>query len=424
VLDIGVTAIVEQTSLYVNATFAQPALRVQGAAVGIVVFSLAVVVVLVGLSRAYVRDRVIEWTWLDIGMASIVPLAVVGAAIGLVNANKPVFIVGDTYKLLVVSAAYCVVRVTCRHRHEAEKLFVGIAVLALAVGVLQAVKILSRLAEGAQLNGVGAPPLIGLAGALAATALWQTSWRRRWATATALAAMLLLTFLSMTRGLWVVMAVMVLAAVLAAPHAMVRRAGPPFLLTALLMATLVAVPTPVSAQLQNRLSEVTRQGPAVATLMPPADLVSSLDERRWEIQDSLVELSRHGMVAAVFGRGSGAEYPTALDRIEDTSDEGHRHQIHVTWVSVLYRHGILGLLVLVGVLSAAAIGLLRAVRRAGGFGPDLTGIVLLGLGLWLLGAAIDLTDAYGFFGDVAWGVLLAVTALVSSRMQLPSEAVA
>lgn len=417
-LDVAARAALERSPLYVDATFSQPALRVQGVLVGALVLGL-VIPVLAGRLWLGPPLRLARLDWL---VLALVPLVAMSALVGALAGHKIVFVAGDTYKGLVVPASYFVVRLTAARSEDYSKLLSAVAAVSLAVTALAAVEIARRVIIGESLSGVGAPPLLALSVVLAALVVWDGVPRRRMAAASAVAGTLLaLNLLSLTRGLWVATALMLAVAIAMSPARMVLRLGGPVAAIFLAGVLLTHSGSGVGDQFEQRLRDLNGTAPTLVTLDPPADPVTSIDERAWEARDATAELRRHGFVAALFGLGAGAEYPTALERIEDTSDEGFRHQIHVTWVSVLFRQGSVGLCVFGAVLACAALLLTRR-RKARRPGRDASQVGRVTLALWLPASVLLLTNAYGFFGEVTWGVVLAIVLGLATEDAEPETA--
>jgi hypothetical protein len=401
---VGIRTILEQTSLYVDATYSQPALRVEAVVVGTAVFAaLAFVVYRQLRSRSWSSLLWVQPALLDRLVLALVLVAIGGAVIGLINGNKWLFVAGDTYRILVVPAAYFAIRLSAARSDAWRSLLIGAFAVGLGVALVQCVKIPERLANGQFLNGVGAPPLITLAVLLAALAFATLSRRRLALVCAMYLAVSSLILLSLTRGLWIVAIVMTAAAVvLGRTRGVIRILLPTAAVTAVAAGLIVSSTTIVGQQLHARLADVSGQQ-RTSSLLPAPD-GTSVDERRIEANDAIADEQTHGVVAFVIGRGSGAEYATALPRIETTSGDGHRHQIHVTWVSLIYRYGAIGLALVLGIIGVASRLSIRALR--GSRGEERTAPAALCL--WLLGTTLALTNAYGFLGELSWGIFLAV----------------
>jgi hypothetical protein len=405
-LEAGVRTVLEQTSLYIDATYSQPALRVQGVLLGLAIGGFLIV----ALIASRKRERKLEVGLLDFLVGGVLLLALIGAVVGLVLGHKPVFIVGDTYKLLVIPATYFAVRLLAKTQADYEQLFLGVAGVGLGTTLLLMVEIAMRVTSGGQLNGVGAPPLFVLAGALAVVVVLPLRDPRRLYVSLVVIWVLGLNLLSMSRGVWLVSLAMLLAATMVAPIRVTRGALlPAAIVGAVVVALATAFPTALSTEFEGRVRDLTGSRTQVVTLLPPGYPITSVDERIWEVKDSMSAVAQAGPAGVMLGRGAGAEYETALGAIEGTSSPGQRHQIHVTWVSVLHRHGALGLALLVGILGTSVLWLVRDARRSESPVSRLT-MPSLTLLLWVIGSVIILTDAYGFFGEVSWGVALAMTA--------------
>lgn len=409
-LDIGLGAALEKTSLYVNATYSQPALRAQGAAMGFTLLVTLVGAIIWGLFKG----SPIKATPLDRLVAGLGGLALLCAAVGAARGNQLVFIAGDTYRILVVVGAYGIVRILACEVEDGTRVVVALGTVAACATALQAVEVVRIILGAGNLNGAGHPPLILLAILLALVATGSLTHRRmRWC-GLAVVAVVGMCALSLTRGIWVATAVAVAVALSCRAGASTIRVARYVLLPGVVVAVVAsiavgAVSPGVAAQFSARVDEL-RGDDGVVTLQPAMDTVSSVDERLWEVRDSVDFLWELGPTAWALGAGLGGEYPTALDRIENTSREGQRHQIHVTWVSVLFRQGVLGLGYLVVLLVSIGVVLVRAAIRQ----PDgVEAWVPLALLIWLSAEVLALTNAYGLFGQVAWGICLGAIGTMS-----------
>ena len=398
-----VPSVLEHTSLYGDATHSQPALRVAAVFVGVASAGALGWVVL----RSGIRWSELRWTTLDRVVGLLVVLALVGAAVGLARGSKASFLLGDTYRALIVPVVYLIVRLLATGERERMAVLKVMVAVGVGLGVVQVAEIAERLRDDAFLSGVGAPPLIVLAWLLAVLATRPLGPRALPALIAGMGAFAALNLLSLTRGLWVVTAVMAaVAAVVGGTRSLTRIGAPALALCGVVFVLGATETTVVGRQIHQRVVENRFPSGTQATLLPPVNVRTSFDERETEANDAMREWLDHGAPAVAFGLGSGAEYPTPLPEVEDTSSPGQRHQIHITWISLLVRYGVLGLALAVAVIGLALALSIRAFRESDGERR----VLALTLLLWLVGSSVAVTNAYGFLGDVPWAVVLALVA--------------
>ena len=141
--------------------------------------------------------------------------------------------------------------------------------------------------------------------------------------------------------------------------------------------------------------------------------VGSFSQRVTEAEDSVGALWSAAPLTLITGRGAGALYRSRLDPDQTQGvPAGQRHHIHITWVSVLYRHGILGLIAVLVVVGGVLVAAVRLCRRVEGPGERLVAGSLL---IWLAVGAMGAFFAYGVLGELKWAVALG---LVSAMTRL------
>lgn len=409
-IDVATREVLQRSALFTDATFSQPALRAQGALTGVAVM-LALAYLLLR-RRADVLAALAARDTLSRVVFAMVPAAVFFALVGFLRGNDLVFVVGDTYKVLVVPAVFLVTAVCVRGgaglRKRVLALYVVVAALAAA---LLAGTFAGAIAEGRSTFGLGAPPTVLLASLVAFLAVAPRRSRRMTLVAcAALLVLLVMALLSLSRGYWIVAAGSLLAGAVLAPRELRVRG----VLVLVIMGFAVAGASMVLprdsyvvTQVRARVDDLTGRTTGPPTMVPPKDVVNSVDERRWEVSDALTHQWREGgWPAEIVGMGSGAEYPTALPRIEGTSRAGYRHQLHVTWVTAWFRWGLAGFALLVAAVAAACLAAARGLR--GSSGSDR--ILWATLVIWFVVSAVGLVNAYGFFGEISWAVMLGLAA--------------
>ena len=265
------------------------------------------------------------------------------------------------------------------------------------------------LLGGDSTYGNGSPSLLLLVFLVLSLALvWNSaSLFRQLGAVSAVLCVLVLSFLSLYRASWLVTA----AAILLIAIAFTRQALVAYakLVGLASVLALLAVAAPIShdviseigAQVDQRFTDLTGSSGA-----PQDGMTSSVEERRIEIQDSLADLYDSRPLAYFIGRGSGAEYPTVLYVPDPTTEPGFRHQIHFTWVSVLYRSGAVGLVIVVALVVLANWAAWRGLSRVGRHGHRRVAWAVVAV--WVTTSTIGLSTAYGLVGELVWGVMLGI----------------
>lgn len=419
VLDSMSREIIFRTPLYKNATLSQPALRLQGAIVGVGIMLLATYAAIERLRARGNSFPRFAFEWAATGMLGV---AVIGAVVGYVNRHQTVYVLGDTYRLLVVPLT-CFATVVLVPNLKAALRVLDWLVLTGAVGaVLLAAQSFEAIAHGESTYGKGVPSLFVLVYFLVALSQRNARWCQNFLLAVAVLGVLVLMFLSLVRTAWLVAVLAIACVTVIFPRRLSSVLAQLVLGGAIVFALLFLLYRPFTTKVAPSIrAEVVQRIDDFRGLDNTGDSdigSSSADERRIEVQDAIADLSAGGSFAFVVGRGSGAEYPTVLPTVDPTTRPGHRHQIHVTWVSALYRTGLAGLTILVVLvltaISTAWRGLKVARRHAGALRAQAV------LASWITASAVALTSVYGLIGEPIWGIALGLLGVVTrSRLTVP-----
>jgi hypothetical protein len=413
VLDTTSREIIFRTPLYENATLSQPALRLQGAIVGVGIILLAAYAA-IRCVRARVRvfpRFVFEWA-----AASMIALAATGALVGFANRNETVYVLGDTYKLAVVPLTCFATITLVPDLKAALRVITWVVVTGAAGALLLAGQYFESIVKGQSTYGKALPSLFVLIYLLVVLGERRERWQKTLILTTAAGSVLALVFLSLIRTGWIVAAIATGCVTALFPRRLVKiLAG--LIVAATVFAGLVFVAArPVETKVASSLYAEVAQRVSDLRGLDRTEVAgtvgaSSAGERRIEVEDSLADLTAAGPVAFIVGRGNGAEYPTVLPVVDPTTEPEHRHQIHVTWISALYRTGIPGLVILVALVAGAIGTAWRGLKIARGDTRAFRGQAILAS--WITASAVGLTSVYGLIGEPIWGIALGLLGVMT-----------
>jgi hypothetical protein len=432
-VDVVSREILFRTPLYQDAAFSQPAIRLQGAITGLAVF-LALMYVIVRIAKVPGRAVRFPGSAFEFALVLLLPLAVIGFIVGYFEGNQLSYLLGDTYRLgLVPCISFIVVQLTAT-RAAALRVLVAFAIAGALSSSLVLIGDVRALAACASAYARGEPNLLLLVVILAAlgSRVFTTHDWRFYALAAVGGLTLFLSFVSLGRTSWGTSVLVLLLTLLVFRTAALRGLLAVGAFAAVAIG-LVLLPLPICARPAEpqatsgptgsespapteRTTHVTAPPLAVQLEQRVGDLVrgnaessseaisaSSLVVRKVEADEAIRDLARLGPVGFITGRGNGAEFPSSLPIVDPTTRPGQHHQIHVTWVSVLYRNGLLGLSVVLFLVVAALRTAWRALvvsRR-----QRLDVVASVAIAMWLLASTVALTTVYGLIGDFSWGVV-------------------
>lgn len=262
----------------------------------------------------------------------VVVVAVLGAAIGVLRANNPSYIVSDTLRLALTAFGIAIGAVVDKRWLQSFIMLSGATIVVIDIAVLSAYA--ARLA-GSGYQRLGGGSILGLSFALMLIA--SPDLRRRRIGFCVLSLESILIVLSLGRGVWAATAVVGLLAMVIFDREVKKR------LVALgAIMVILAMVLPIE---QSSATDAVRRR-LETTVVQQRD-ETSIAHRLGEIDSALATL-RQLPGGSLVGGGSGATYQELTG--ETT------HHIHSSPVSVYFRHGIIGALSL-ATLCAFALGM-------------------------------------------------------------------
>ncbi|MCQ5374774.1 MAG: hypothetical protein NO515_07190 [Candidatus Methanomethylicia archaeon] len=130
-----------------------------------------------------------------------------------------------------------------------------------------------------------------------------------------------------------------------------------------------------------------------------------------EVVDSLAFLRSAGGITWVIGMGAGAEFPVQIGSGSTSllSASGWNHQIHVTPIALLFRHGLLGVLVFYGMLASMLSKGMRFLKRGPGVDQTAADIAVVQLlVVWLIIQLVYGILINTLIGDITFPIFLAL----------------
>jgi O-antigen ligase/polysaccharide polymerase Wzy-like membrane protein len=418
-LDAFSREVIFRTPLYLNAAFSQPALRLQGLIVGVALLTLSAHVFRLRWLSGRLRFPILKFELLAVAMLGV---AVIGAIVGLFYRNQWSYVVGDSYRLLVVPLAAFLTVELVRDVSAVRSVLIAYVLAAAFGSLLLGFDAARAVASGVSTYGLGVPSLLLLVFLLVTLTMQARTVQQQILVAANTTFVLLLSLVSLVRTSWGLTALAVGFVAIIQPRRALPRVAVVGAMTAVILgAVLLARPgsdgnvTAIIDQAGRRLGDALDPRLAPEQTMPGSSVLmlsSSLDLRRVEVREALTDLATAGPLAFLTGRGSGAEYPSALPIVDPTTKPGFRHQIHMTWVSILYRSGLIGFVLVVALVAlvtwTAWNGLARAIR---GGSPDKP--LWAVIAVWMTVSAVGLTTVYGLIGDLTWGVMIGLLGVLA-----------
>lgn len=414
--DGGVSELVVSSPLYQNATFSQAALRAQAL---LVAAALLCALWLALFDRAHALPALGRLKPFEVGIVALAPLAVTGALVGLLMHNDLVYLAGDSYRLAIVPFAWLMVVWLVRDRRGIRAVLVALVLVALLGLLFSLWRLAAAFANGTTTYGIGisSAPLLVIVGLLLLTFKKLSPARTVLVTSTVVLA-LALNVLSLSRNQMLGALVAIVAFAVLVGRRGARALGT-LAVSAVVAGLLAATFVPgVAAQFDGIVGAAQRRIEAITQdVSGTSETENSISERGTEARDSFADLQSFGIVGVMVGRGTGAVFPTGLDPAGAQGvPAGFRHHIHITWASVLYRSGLVGLMVIVLLVAGAIVEAWRGARRARA--PD-DALMWSTVALWLVVTAVALNFAYGLIGEFVWAIMLG---LLSSLARLDRQA--
>ena len=416
VFDGGVSELVVSSPLYQNATFSQAALRLQAV---FVAAALLCALLLALFDRGHALPALGRLKPFEVAIVALAPLAAAGALVGLLMHNDLVYLVGDSYRLAIVPFGWLMVVWLVRDRRGIRAVLLSLVLVALLGLLFSLWRVLEAFAGGTTTYGigVGSAPLLVIVGLLVLTYKTLSPARTALVTSTVVLA-LTLNLLSLSRNQMLGALVAIVAFAVLVGRRGARALGV-LAVSAVAAGLLAVVAIPgVATQLDGMVDAAQRRVQAIGQdVGGTSPTENSISERGTEARDSFADLQREGVVGVFVGRGTGALFPTGLNPAGAQGvPAGSRHHIHITWASVLYRSGLVGLIVLALLVLGAITEAWRGARRARG--PD-DALMWGTVALWLVVTAVALNFAYGLVGELVWAIMLG---LLSSLARLDRQA--
>ncbi|HEY76421.1 MAG TPA: hypothetical protein G4O00_09610 [Thermoflexia bacterium] len=400
----------------------QRELRVFGVLVGFVVVVAAVLSLPIFFARLQ-RGR-LSLTRYDVWNIMLpAVVGVLGFVVGWVRGNDLGYLLSDTYKLLVVSAAYFISLVNVRGEEEARLVF-GVLIALVAFQQLLDVVLFGlrwrlagkmvRVADQFWVNKLLLLPFLGVA----LGARLSKSQLMRYGSA--LVVTMLSVFVSMYRTALIVGGVLLLLAVpLRKCPRLVRNLVAIAILVLFISAFLISLLRAggLGGQMVWKLGKVFDAFRTRLESMGVTD--TSMEVKLVEIQSVLREFRTNGtLLEWLGGFGAGAQYGASeVSRVsagflrweQMFGPSGQVHHIHNFFFAALFRYGLTGILLLLVLFLQISIALSMWQKRVRGT-PSWS--IMRSILLYWVGTLLVLNLFPFFWGDVNWGVLLALASVI------------
>ena len=165
--------------------------------------------------------------------------------------------------------------------------------------------------------------------------------------------------------------------------------------------------------------------PAQPAEQPKVLSFSTVGERREEVRESRDWLLRGSfpldVVRVVFGVGQGAQYAAPrLPALDTRSKPGFRHHIHLTYMGIVLRSGLVGLAAFLAALGLLFVVAIRAIRTMAPASWDgvAARVVLAALVLF----SLEMVTGFVFVGTMEGGVVAAAALALAVRTANTIEA--
>lgn len=418
--DAAVKLVIFNSPLFENTTFSQPALRAHALMLGT---GVALALVVVALDRRTNLGALRPLQPWEQALTALGLLCVPAAAVAAIFGNDLLFTVGDTYRLALVPLVWLLYSLVL-NSFKAIELVLKMHLLVAVIGIIPTgITVGIALASDQSTYALAGVSFLAMAYLLAILVFDRQRWgiAGRSAALVVFAVMLALNVISQSRGAWIVCLMLMVGALVLAPLRAGRVVVALLAIFAVGVSVLSAVPA-LESRGQQIFAESERRFEEAVSARPQAGGVrnreTSIDSRLQEATHAIDDLKDAGPMAFLVGRGNGAQYPSTVSGGDTLPGSGLRHHIHVTWVSVLYRLGLLGLLLVVLVLGLAVAKAISGLRGATTSQERVLWATLL---LWMPANIVYLTNVYGFIGELAWGSVLGILAALA-RVQARAAA--
>jgi hypothetical protein len=368
----------------------------------------------VALALACFKPRAIEHeashspTPLEIGLfAFFVGGAAAGLVVGLLNQNGPIYLVGDTYKLLLMPALYVLVRLLVKASEVRPVLAAVVWCEFVCTTLVLSLERLLTAGEG-HLERLGGPSMLPFIYFLVLFIHEQRPQKR-------MRYLLLLTTcvfavaITASRRCWITALVICVLLALTENKGRLVRATTQIVASACVVSALVAL-FPVTRSLAQAM--ISDSLSKLHETYVGGRLGQSGLQKLYEVNRSLDGTVRSGrLVPTILGNGSGAQFTDwwaaqGGPGVQVYAETDYRiHNIHNTYSSALFRMGLIGLGVLLVFVTIVLRVLFRLNSAQGGLPKEYRLTVEVLLLFFTVTFLLDMNSIYCVIGEYYAGVL-------------------
>lgn len=413
---------IKRTQIFTSPTFSQQALRVHGVIAGSVLFLFTCILLArfcLGGKRTFKLYQFEKYLFL------LLFVDFIALVIGLVRRNAPIFLIGDTYKFLVIPLAYFCTTQTLEAR-DTKNFFLFMVVLETAVTLESFSVYTIRLAMGVyERTPEHAISLLAFIFFLVAlTAEDRSSRRRRSVYSVALVLIGVTAILSRARTLWVQIFLCPFILLLVEKKTVVVKSTlrPAIFALVLLIPFLLFMGTVYHSVVNILGQRITETVMLTRTTRQIAPALSN-DRRVVEIKSAFgVYRESPNILNFMVGFGNGAEFYAPSAALGMGSRPGYKHHIHNGYVSLFFRMGIVGLtsFLLFAFLTLKSM-YVAAKHRIVGANLRVRPLISKVVFIYFAATLIELLTIYSFIGDIKWGVLLGLFRCTSEPAWMTNE---
>jgi hypothetical protein len=352
-------------------------------------------------------DRVFTF-WIFWGFISML--------IGMFNGFTIAYIASDTYKWMVLPLAYFSIKglVIYRKVNTERVLNIFIAIGGIATFIVGSIIILRFLASRkVSIFGTGGVDILFYIFLIASISEKNEPTKKRILYLLMLLFVTLVGIMTLKRGIWfALMLAFVLSWILNPKIRTIDSVKYSIILLVIGTLLLMFAPTEIIQSVTYRWEYT------FAFQQSKQEYDPSTEARFIEAESAIREMEmRGGNLNYLVGMGTGAEYLTPIIGREG-SRPGYDHQIHMTYVDILFREGLVGILLLCALIltiSKKYFEVRRLYKSNMVREDDFKTVMLIYIAFMVL--LFQIFSGLGFIGDITWGILLGVFGAVITKVK-------
>ncbi|MBD3183957.1 hypothetical protein GF312_16855 [Candidatus Poribacteria bacterium] len=398
--------IIKRTPVFISATISQQALRIYGLFSGIILLIFTAFL----FGRFCLKGKhIFRFYPFDKYIIILLLLDFTALMVGLIRRNDMIFLIGDTYKFLVIPLAYFCTTQSLKSK-DAVKLFLFIIILETVTTMGSFAYYLLRLVSGSYQRS----PIHSIS-VLAFVFFMVSLTSKKSISYLFLTVVIGITaLLSGARTLWIQLLLCPLVIFLVMRKIVIvkvlfRQAFVVMLITALISLAYGHILKDIAGEVTYRITKTMNLLETDQSINPTI----SSDRRVVEVKASLGTMfDSPNILNVLLGFGNGAEFYAPSAALGMGSAPGYKHHIHNGYVSLLFRMGLIGLLIFLIFSFSIINSISKKISSPVALHP-LSFNVATSILVYFMLTLIEFLTIYNLIGEIKWGILLGIFRVIA-----------